>query len=441
MHFKLHPDKKRNIVILGAGYCGVQTAKVLASKLKNFRDYEVILVDRKSMHIYTSDLYEIGTAYYPRMTNACLVDLSEAVSIPLKITFRGEELTFLQDSVTTIDYEKRTVNLKKYGDISFEYLVLGLGSVTNFYKLPGVQENALPLKTVEDALALDCHFDQFFKLRWEANELASLAAEVGTSRVKNTNPVHIVVGGGGFTGVEYAAQLVGFINKLQGKYHFKKSEVKIMIVQGGPEIVGLGPKVAKIADQHLKKLGIKIICNSRICSYVDKKLEIISNDDQKPTFLPADVLVWTAGVKPNPILKSFPILTKTGAIETLPTLESAHYPKVYAGGDNAAIVNPKNGEFLPMLGQLAVQEGKSIGNNISAEITGRQKKVYKPFFKGFIVPLGGKYAIYKGFITFGGIIPWLMRKFVDLMYFASLMPLRKAIKKWWHTENIFLQND
>ena len=173
-----------------------------------------------------------------------------------------------------------------------------------------------------------------------------------------------------------------------------------------------------------------------------RRSSIKSEDGTTFHEIPADVLVWTAGVKPNPLLKQFSILSSDGAMEALPNLEAAHYPKVYAGGDNASIFDPKHHSYLPKLGQLAVQQSHIIAENIYADIKGLHQIVYKPSFKGFILALGGKYFVYnKNNLTIPGFLPWIMRRTIDLWYFLSILPLAIAIKKWLRTESIFLQND
>ncbi len=222
MHTKVHLDKK-HIVILGGGYCGLRVAKLLAKKLEKYEDYQVILVDKKPLHLYAADLYEIATAYYPQINQACLRELSDSITIPFPEVLKGTSVCFLRDTIERIDYPKKSVRLKNSGEVSFEYLVVTLGAASNFYQFPGVEENAFPLKTIEDGLALECHFEQLFRERKEKN--------IHT-------PLHVVVGGGGFTGVEYACELPGFIKKLSKKYSFDPLEVKIQVVQSGSELVG-----------------------------------------------------------------------------------------------------------------------------------------------------------------------------------------------------------
>jgi NADH dehydrogenase len=430
MRNKIKTNKK-NIVILGSGFCGLHAAKRLAKNLRGNTNYQIILVDRRDATVYNGELYEISSAYNKRITAACLRVLKECVSTSISQVLQGLEVIFVKDSVTGIDPKSKKVVLQTGGELPYEFLVLALGSVTNFYGIPGLEEHSYPMKTLEDALALNCHFDQFFQERWRASK------EGGKSHQK----VHIVVGGGGFTGVEFACELMGCIKKLARKYKFKTSEVSISIVQGSKEFVGLGETVSSYAYKRFKKLEIHPVTGGRIASY-DGKIVSLSMGDGSKKDMPADILVWTGGIKPNPLLKSFEILDPSGAMEVHQNLESPHYPGVYAGGDAAAIFDPRTGNLVPKLALMAIPEGNLIADNIAARINGNPQKMFVPFLKGFLIPMGGKYFVYnKGRVTFGGFIPYIMRRIIDLYYYMSLLPAAAAFRKWKHTETIFIQND
>ena len=418
--------KKKNILILGSGFCGLQAAIELAKQLHNEPNYQIIVIDKNTSHIFHADLYEIAAAYNKKITTSCLHKLSETVSIPLKKTLKHKNIEVVQDEILAIDKIEKTIQLKKNGDYHYEYLVMALGSVINFYNIPGLEEHSLPLKTLHDALALSCHLDQYFKNYHESHQ---------------THDVHIVIGGGGFTGVEYACEVVGYVNKLSKKYRFAKNKAKITIVQGGDQFIGLGKKVSDIALKRFNDLNIKPISNHRISKYDGKTLELMA-PDQTIRQIPADILVWTGGIKANPLLNNFEKRDKSGCLEVGPTLECTHYPQIYAGGDNASVFDAKSESYLPKIAHFAIQQGKVIGENIAASIRGETQKTYHPHFKGFIVALGGKYFVFqRKNITLKGIIPYLIRKVEIFLYFKSLISFKWAYKKIITNEHIFEQND
>lgn len=430
-------QESKNIVIVGAGFCGLQIAKHLAQKLKRKKEFRVLLIDKNRTQVYTADLYEISTAYNEKITEACLRALKESTTIDIPKSFQQEikthSLEFLQDEVTKINPAKKKVHLKKNGTLPYEYLVVTPGSVTNFYNIPGLEKNSFPLKTLEDALNLNCEMDTFFRERWKRAHGASLQKEI---------PVNIVIGGGGFTGIEYACELGGFIEKLARKYDFNEKNVHVSVIQGGDELIGLGKKVSDIAKKRLAHFNVRPILSTRIAAYDGKTLTLCNRQNMHKQSMPADMLIWTGGVKPSPLIANFPTLDPNGTLETKPTLETVHYPQVYAGGDIATIYDPIKGTPVPKLAQLAVQQGKIIASNIVAAIYARPPKTYKPLLKGFIMPMGGKYYVFtRGNVTITGVIPYLMKRFVDVNYFSQYMPLIKAIKKVIHSHKIFSRND
>jgi len=426
MHTKIDLDKK-HIVILGGGYCGLRVAKRLAKKLEKYDDYQVILIDRNALHLYAVELYEIANTYYPNITRAGLQDLTESITIPFSQLLHDTQVCFIQDLILGVDSQKKTVKLFNGGEVKYEYLVVSLGSVTNYYGIPGVSEKALPLKTIDDALNLECHFDDLFRERFEKNDHSHF---------------DVVIGGGGPTGVEYACQLPSYIAKLSAKYKFDPKEVTITIAQSGHELMGLGPDVSNMVQQRLQRFGVEALCDAHIIGYSFGKLDISRPDGTDKRQIYADILVWTAGVQPHPALKSFPVLHVSGCLDVGPNLEATHYPKVYVGGDDAAIFDMTHHQLLPKLGVLAVQHAPIIAHNIWADIAKKRQKTYKPRFKGYVISLGGRsYLYHKNGKNIVGILPWLKRRLFDLWYFYSILPLVKAIKKWWRTEKIIVKNN
>lgn len=427
------PKKSQRIVILGAGYAGIRTALYLSKHLQN-TDYEIVLIDRSPKHVYLAELYEIASAYYeePR-DDRCSNELAQTLSIGLNNRFKQQPVKILIDQLTQIDSAKKILHLEKNSTLTYDYLVVSLGSVTNFYNIPGLETTAqkqskhvYELKTLEQSLQLNCDLENFFQ------------------QTKNQNrEINIVIGGGGFTGAELAAELVGFIRKLAKKYHFNSSLVHLKVIQSSAQMINLGEKISDLTIKRFNKLGIQSYLNSRILSYQKNHLQIENTENHQHFDLPADFLIWTAGIKPNPLLKqSFQKLSPNGELETFPTLESLHYPNIFAGGDNALIFDPQTQKPLPKLGQLAIQHGVLMAKNIIKKINQQPLENYHPSFKGFIISLGGRYGLYcKGKLAFGGIIPWLLKKAFDLYYYLTILPIHSALQKWWKNFIIFSHND
>lgn len=418
---------KKNIVILGAGFAGLRTALDLASKIHAYPDYQLTLVNKTDVHLYTPDLYEIATAYYPTITSTCLTRLKETVATKIISLIPKNKVIFLHDTVKEIQPEKRKVLLEKQGSISYEYLVVALGSVTNYYNIPGLEQFSYPLKTVADALAIQCHLDSYFQTLWRRH-------------IKKS--VHIVVGGGGATGCELAAELPTYIKKLCKKYNYPPEQVDITIIEGKNEPIGLGSKLAKRVMERFAKFRIITKLGTRL---IEAKPEKVRIKDKAGVIseIAADMVIWTGGVMPHPLVKeSFQKVSGNGALEVNKFLEARNYPKVFACGDNAFFINPKTGSALPLLAQIAKAQGRIAATNIIADITGKRKIPYVPKIKGVIIPLGGKYAVLKREkICVAGFWIWVSRRLVDLGYAISIMTSWRALRKWWRATNIFVQND
>lgn len=417
----------KTIVILGGGFAGLRSALTLSKKLKGNPAYRVLLIDERPIHLYTPDLYEIATAYHDEITETCLTQLKDAVAIPFSKIIDHKPVEFLRDRVTKILPEKKMVALQNHGMLAFDYLVVALGSVVNYYGIPGLEEYASPLKTLMDGLAVNCHLDMHFHNLWKKD-------------VKKE--VHIVVGGGGATGVEFASELPGCINKLCKKYLYPREKVRITVIEGSSELTGQGEKVTQTILKRFQELGIDVRLNTFI-----KKVDEIGLHTETPTeekkILPVDLLVWAGGVKPNPLIReSFQETSKNGALVVNENLQSTNHPSLFAAGDNAYFVDPKVQKPAPMLAQIAFTQGKLIAENILAEIEGKKKKPYQTRLKGVIIPLGGKYALLKkGRFVLKGYFMWVLRRLVDLRYALSILPFRYALKKWIHDTNIFVGND
>ncbi len=416
--------KKQKIVILGAGYCGIRVAKKLATM--TIRDnYELYIIDHLSKHVYLSDLYEIATAYFPHRSKKSINVMGDILSFPFHKLFAETGVHFLQQRVTKINPEKNQVQFESHPVLNYDYLVITLGSETNLFGLQPCQ-HLYPLKTLGESLELNSDLDHYFQ----------------TTHLEKQKKVSIVIGGGGFTGVEIACELPGFLNKLSKKYKFNLKKVRLTVIQGGATLVGLGDKVSNIVIRRFKKLNIHFMLKTVVKSFDGKVITTENKKNNKISTIPADFLIWTAGIKPNHILQnSFNDLSQRGEIIASATMQSINYPNIFVGGDNAQIINPKNQKPLPKLGQLAVQQGELIAKNILRKEEGKKLKKYRPLFKGFIITCGGRSAIYSGKIVFCGFIPWLMRKLIDLYYYASILSIRTALRKWWRMEEVITKND
>lgn len=404
--------KSKKIVILGAGFAGIHVAKDLAKLV----DDEIILIDKSPVHLYTPDLYEIASSVHAKMTEECLINLKDSVATDIYSIIPKDRVEFIKAEVININPEKQIVTYNK-GKVSYDYLVLALGSVTNYYDIPGLEQFSYPVKTTQDAIVINCHLEIYFKELWKEG-------------IKKN--VVINIGGGGATGVEFGGEMVKYISRLCKKYHYPRKKVTIQLIQGSNELIGLGKEVSDIAKNRLESKGVKIIFNKYIKRVTPNKIFIQGKDETKQTALDSDILIWTGGVKVNPVVGE--------AVEVDEYLRSKEYKNIFAAGDNALFV--ENGKKTPMLAQVAWEEGRVIAQNIAATIHNKPMSTY--FIKDYlaIIPLAGKFGIVKwGDRVFSGRWCWVFRRLTDLWYALQILPFWKALKKWQHGNQVFVEND
>lgn len=405
---------QHNIVILGAGVSGMQVAQTLSKKLKDDK-YKIILIDKSLFHIFQSDLYEVATAYKKTMTRECLVALKETVASPISKMIDTNKISFIRDQITNIDYSNKEIVLKKGEKIKYEFLAITLGAVTNYYGISGLEKYSMPLKTVDDAISINCLLDQHF---------------YNLNKNKQNKIVNIVIGGGGPTGVETAAELSRSLNKLAKKYKYNRKKVKVQIINGSDKLGSIDKKVSDIIEKRFKKLGINVTLNSFINSVTKK--EIITKSGKTLRKVKYDILIWTGGVKINPIIK------RTLTVNEY--LQTKFDKKVFAAGDNA-LFQTKNGN-LPQVAYVAFNEGKAVAYNIIRSINNEDLKKFRPIMPPTLIPLGGRIAIFNyKWLTFYGRLCWFIRSLISLKYALSILPIWKAIKKWRKGTKIFITND
>ena len=346
----LGADKTR-ILILGGGFAGVEAARYLDRTAAKRSDVEVTLVSRENFSLFTPMLHEVVAS-----------DLEPAdICNPLRKLLR--RVTVLNGEIETIDLAARRVTIS-YGirelkrELPFDYLVLALGSETNYFGIPGVAEQALGIKTLRDAVIL------------RNGVIAMLeAASVEPDPERRKRMLTFVVAGGGFAGVE----TVGAINDLarQSLRHYGRidpREVRVILIHGGPVILPeLGQALGLYAQEKLRERQVEIKLNTKVIGYAD---ETVHCDDGES--VPAAMLVWAAGVSPSPILKDTPFELQRGRIVVDSTLEVPRFPGVWAVGDCAAIIDPTSKQPYPPTAQHAMREGRQVAKNICARMKGER---------------------------------------------------------------------
>ena len=400
----------KEVVILGGGFAGV--AAVYSLLKKHPKNTRVTLIDKNTFHTFTPSLYETATAEQPKKN----------IAIPLRAIF-PRRVVFVKAEIAGIDDEKKVVQIKDGEDIPYDYLIITLGSQTNFYHIPGLEEYGLPLKSVKEAL-----------------EIKKKIHEVFYEKNKDGTGMRVLIGGGGFSGTEFAGELISYRHKLcGGKEHKVHQCMRIGIVQGSNMLLNeLDSSVSKIAEKRVKEGGVELLFGGHIAK-VTKDAVIIDNGKE---YL-YDILVWTGGIKANPIIAAsgFP-LNHHGQIQVDEFLRVRGTTSVFAAGDIAEYIDPISGKPAPGVAQVAEEEGKIAGENVARHIKGQFPVMYHYRHFGYVVPLHGKYAVADlGRIKLSGIWGWFLQQLVFLRYLLGIMPITKAFVRFNTYELELMDND
>lgn len=393
---------KKRVVIVGAGFGGVRAAL----DLRRFSPkIQVVLINDSPYHCYHPDLYDVASAITEKERKIDFRHISSAVNIPLEKIFKHTGVEVFVDIVTTINLQEKRIDTKGGHVISFDYIVMGLGSETNFFGIPDAEKFSHTLKNNEDAL----------NIRNQIEELTYTKDEM----------VRIVIAGGGFTGVELAGSLRAFTQKLSIKH--RKLEPSITILELTPHVLNGMPEWAQIkAQKKLENMGIKVILEEKISSVEES---LIQTDKQQ---LPYDYLIWTTGVKGTKLANQIEGLTKTpsGQVIVKNDLSVENFPFAFVVGDMSKYID-KKGAPVPPAAWAAEDQGEVAAQNIARLCKGKRTQDFEPHNPGFVVPVGKGYAISNIFgINLSGLPAWAIKRGITLMYLSSILPFSESYKIW-----------
>ncbi len=401
---------KTQIVILGGGFGGVEAARYLDRTAAKRADVDVTLVSRDNFTLFTPMLNEVAAG-----------DLEPAhICNPLRKLLR--RVTVLSGDVKAIGLAARQVTIA-YGisaftrELPFDHLVLALGSETNYLGIPGVAEHAVGIKTLGDAVML------------RAGVIAMLeAASVESNPDRRKRMLTFVVAGGGFAGVE----TVGAINDLahESLPHYGQvdpREVRVVLIHSGKVILPeLGEALGLYTQEKLRGRQVEIKLEAKVIAYAEGAVRCSDGEA-----IPADTLVWAAGVSPSPILKELPFQLQSGRVVVDSTLEVPGAPGVWAVGDCAAIIDPTSNLPYPPTAQHALRAGRRAGENIYARLQGKHAKPFVFKMLGQLATIGRRTGVARMFgFKFSGVVGWLLWRTVYLMKLPRLEKKLRVGLQW-----------
>ena len=399
------PRKKR-IVILGGGFGGVYTAIHLEKLLARQRAVEICLVSRDNFFLFTPMLHEIA---------ASDLEITNIVNPLRKLLHKVEVLV---GDVNEIDLPNKQVSIshgyrKQSRQIDYDHLVIALGSITNFYNLPGFTELALAMKSLPDAIRLRA---QIIRHLEEANSECN-----PTDR---QSLLTFVVAGGGFAGVETVAAVNDFVREALPFYpNLCEDMLRVMLVHSGPVILPeLGESLGGYAQKVLAQRGVEVRLNTRVKSMTENSVFLVDS-----AAIPSRTLVWTAGTVPSPLISSLPCTKERGRIRVNQFLRVSDWPDVWAVGDCAFVPDIRNpGQSHPPTAQHAIREGKVVARNIASALLGRPLRSFSFRTIGLLASIGRRTGVARIFgFNFSGFLAWWMWRTV---YLSKLPGLDKKVR-------------
>jgi NADH dehydrogenase len=399
--------RKPRVVIVGGGFAGVAAAKSLRGC-----DADVTLIDRRNHHIFQPLLYQIATA---------LLAPSDVATPIRQLAIRQKNLSVILAEMSGLAEEERTILTCSpgvgSGRVAFDYLVLAPGVQASYFGHDEFARHAPSLKTLADAELVRAKVLSAYELAEETEDTAA-----------RRRLLTFVLVGAGPTGVELAASLAGLARAtLRSSFRrIDPAESRILLIQAGKRILpSFGETLAGKAAKRLARLGIEVLTEAKV-EQVDAQGVVVAGQR-----IESATVLWTAGVAPAPILKELHSETdRAGRIRVLPNMEVPERPGIFVVGDAAAL--SQDGRPLPGVAQVAIQQGRYVGQLISARIEGRTwTRPFRYFDKGSMAVVGRNFALLETRrLRTSGYLTWLIWGTIHLLFLPQLQSRLRVAGQW-----------
>ncbi len=404
----------KRIIIVGGGFAGINMAKTMYDNTA----FEIILVDKNNYHFFPPLIYQVATAFIQAST----------ISYPFRRMFQKAGNTrFHYGSLTNINAEKKTIDTDS-GTLAYDYLVLAIGTETNYFGMENVKQNALPMKTIDDALRLR----NALLLNYEK-------ATQSTNEEEQKALMTVVIAGGGPTGVEVAGMLAEMGRAVKEKDYPELNGKKgdIYLVDAANTLLSpMSSKSQKEAYKQLERLGVKILLQTSVKDYVDHTVKLSNG-----VGISSQILIWASGV----VAKTVTGLPPTSIGRGKRILVDAYNKvlgteSIYAIGD--ICLQTSDGKYPdghPQLAQVAIQQGKLLAKNFKNMANGKELVSFKYVNKGSMAIITKYKAVVdlpKGF--YKGFFAWLTWLFIHIIPLAGYRNKFALAYSWFWS---FITND
>jgi NADH dehydrogenase len=395
----------KQVVILGGGFGGVYTAMHLEKTLGRQREIEITLINSENYFVFQPMLPEVISGS---------IEIQHIIN-PIRRLCRHTNLHMRE--VQAIDLHQKIVTTgpgfrPTLQRIRYDYLVIAVGTVMNFSRMPGLKQHAFQFKNIGDALYLRNHIIHVL-------EEADIEKDEGLRRAQLT----FVVAGGGFSGVETAAELNDFVRNATRHYrHLDPKDVRVILIHSGDRILPeLSYDVGVFAYKLLQKRGVIIRLNTRLAGATAEGA-ILEYGDKIPT----KTLVATVPAGPHPLLAELPCEKVNGRLLVNDRLELTAYPGVWALGDCAWIPDSHSGGCCPPTAQHAVRAAKCVARNIVATIRDGEQKHFRFSSLGMSAALGHRSAVAEILgVKIWGILAWFIWRTI---YWTKLPGIERKLR-------------
>ncbi|WP_339248017.1 NAD(P)/FAD-dependent oxidoreductase [Paenibacillus sp. FSL R10-2796] len=349
----------KHIVILGAGYGGLLSALTVRKYLKK-DEAKITVVNQYPTHQIITELHRLAAG-----------SVAEgAVAMPLTKLFAGKDIDLKIAKVNSFSVENKQIVLSDGVTLTYDALVVGLGSTTAYFGISGLEQYSMVLKSAADANKIHQHIED--RIREYAKS-------------KNEADANILIGGGGLTGVELVGEIADVLPTLTKKYGVDPKEIKLMLVEAGPKILPVLPDaLIERAVASLEKRGVQFLTGLPVTNVEGNAIDL--KDGQK---IIANTFVWTGGVQGNPLIGESGLEVNRGRATVNEFLQSTSHKDVFVAGDSA-VVFAEDGRPYPPTAQIAWQMGELIGYNLYAFLKNKSFESFSPINSGTLASLGRK---------------------------------------------------
>lgn len=396
----------KKIVIVGAGYAGVLTAKHLEKKLRKNPDVEITIIDKNSFHTMLTELHEVAAG---RVSE-------ESIKMQLSDIFAHRNVNVVLDEVGEVDFDNKVVKGKN-DSYDYDYLVIATGCKPTYFGTPGA-EFTFPLWSYENAVALNTQILECFR-----------KASCTSDPVEKKKLLTFSVVGSGFTGVEMAGELGEYKDELCQLFEIDKSEVTINIIDVAPHVLPIYPDhLVKKVEWKFSQLGVTIKCGTPVAEvgqdYVKVGDEVIG----------CYTTIWAAGVEGSKFVDENKAIKQEGRgrFATNEYLQSVDKEDVYVVGDNIFYIPEGHDAPVPQMVENAEHSSTTVAKNIIATMNNQPLHEYKPKFNGSMVCVGGKWGVaYVGnnpnkMFSFSSFPAMFIKHFINIIYFLQVLGLHKV---------------